>query len=168
MLITFDPRRVISPHFGIILIYCRAGTYKKKYRLWLELRKSIFSWIPPSTRASAVDLVSSMFIGYIRILYLVISTNHNVKARIPRTQRKSHHVDKQLQVKVLRAAAVTWRALGKGHSQDKKLPYGILGSTPQIMVNIRSGVLICVFLYFKNRGERPRRIEASKYKFMPQ
>ena len=42
MLITFDPRRVISPHFGIILIYCRAGTYKKKISILTRIEKVDF------------------------------------------------------------------------------------------------------------------------------
>ena len=42
MLITFDPRRVISPHFGIILIYCRAGIYKKKISILTRIEKVDF------------------------------------------------------------------------------------------------------------------------------
>ena len=32
----------------MFLRYCSAGTYTKKNWFWLELQKSIFSWIPPT------------------------------------------------------------------------------------------------------------------------
>ena len=42
MLITFDPRRVISPHFGIFLRYCSTGTYTRKKSILTRIEKFDF------------------------------------------------------------------------------------------------------------------------------